>query len=58
MPQNRMAIIPDRWMPSDSAYGRYVKTIIMLNSKEGFRRNSTYFNKYTVVKETDIIGIQ
>ena len=43
--------MPERWIPSAKAYGRYVKTIIMLNSKEGLRRNSTYFNKFTEVKE-------
>lgn len=40
MPQNRIAIMPDKWMPSASTYGAYVNTSIKPNSSDGCLRKS------------------
>lgn len=54
MPQKRMAIIPDKCIPSASTYGAYVNTNIKPNSSEGCFRKSMCFSRRALIKANTI----
>lgn len=50
MPQNNIAMIPDKCMPSAKTYGAYVKTNIKPNSNDGCFRRSMCFNNKALIR--------